>query len=192
MTEVKEGADPPAVCPPHSWDVKEKEKGDGPEEGARKKRAEADNFAERDQKRAEKAASFGGPPAKPKFAEEVRSNNFEAKAIEKNHEKKPIAATEVMYFCTICRTEIKVDIVFEDGQVAESQSETSENYRKEMLPGKRKDVQSAKLRDLQRQKNEEKGTSHSPMAKFDASQVGDADSARKTAASHGMVPEFIP
>ena len=68
-------------------------------------------------------------------------------------------------------------------------SKGAEIYRKEDEKG----IQAAKLCDLQRQKNAEKGTNHQPMAKFDKDQSGDEAAAAEVAAKRGfqVPPEFL-
>lgn len=189
MTEVKEKANKD-VCPPHNWKVSEneKEKGTDPDKAIADKKKESQGYAEAEQKRMEQAAKSGNV-AKPKYAHPARSLAFEAKAIEENQKKKKIKATEITYKCSLCPENFSVDIEFEDGQVAEAQSKGAETYRKEDEKG----IQAAKLCDLQRQKNAEKGTNHQPMAKFDKDQIGDETAAAEVAAKRGfqVPPEFL-
>jgi hypothetical protein len=48
------------------------------------------------------------------------------------------------------------------------------------------------LVDIQRQHNEERGTSHKPMAKFDGPNIGDPALAKKAAERRGMEFESVP
>ncbi len=196
MTETIESPAKPHNCatdgPPHAWyvvkDDKGKEKKQTPDEAKKNKAAEANDYRAKDAKKAATAAAIKAPPPKPRFANDARSADFEAKSIAENEKKKPIDGCEVEYKCKNCPANTKVDIVFEDGQVAESQSETAENYDTD----KRKSNQAKMLVDIQRQNNEERGTSHTPMAKFDGTNVGDPALAKKAAERRKMEFENVP
>jgi hypothetical protein len=186
----------PHICspgnPPHSWEITKDDKGQEkkktPAETKQGKAGRAGDIRDKIKKKEAKAVTSKMPP--PACAEEkseLGGVEFESKSIAENEKKKPIESTEVHYHCTKCAEKTEVDIIFEDGQVAESQSETARNYDTD----KRKSKQAKMLGDNQRHINEQKGTSHKPMAKFDKGNVQDEALAKKAATRRGMIYEGV-
>jgi len=196
MTETIESPAKPHNCatdgPPHSWTVVDP--GKKPEDQKKEKKEKAAELTAKDEKRAAKAKAMKSAPAKPKNADAARSAAFEAKAIEENEKKKPIASCAVKYKCTNCGMDQEVDIVFEDGQHAECQSHSSENYRKAMLADGEKRNQAERYVDIQRQNNQTIGVGRigvQPMTKFDGAHMGDTTKAEALAKGAGMEPEVV-
>lgn len=171
------GADNPDAeesekCPPHDWLVTSQKT---------PAQAKQDNAAE-----AARLRRKGGA----KDIRQAETLEFENKAIDKNMTKMNIQACSVEYKCKDCPEKGEIDILG-DEQVAESQSCTAKNY--DTGGKKRKSDQAKKLNDIQSVMNDIQGTSHIPIAKFDKSQIGDQDLARRTCArkTRNMEPEFL-
>jgi len=127
-------------CPPHDWEVKTP--GKSVEEAVR-------DFDKR----------IAGLRNSPSQAGEMRGVQFERDAMILNNKKHPIEAVGTEYVCRRCGKEQEVDIIFKDGQIAESKSANFKQVSKSKQP--------RKLADLQSFFNCNKGTSFKPLAKLD-------------------------
>jgi hypothetical protein len=152
MTDVGESVGtpaPPQKCPPHEWEEKGREKPD-------------DTKAKND-------ANATVLESKPSKAHQAKGPRHENNAIDKNMTKMPIEATSVKYKCRICGADQEVDILGQNNQVAEAKSQNAKGV-------KNSSSQCKNYSDIQRQLNEEKGTSNQPLAKVDQSRPDTADS----------------
>jgi hypothetical protein len=163
MTETIEGVATPDVCPPHQWKEQSRET---PQETKDKNQANSDKLAK-----------------SPSKAEQKRGYDHENTAIDKNMNTMPIEATSVIYECDLCHDKQEVDILGANNQVAEAKSRKAKKVK-----DKRK--QAKNYKDIQRQLNAEKGTSHKPLAKTDSS-LPDAADAKEIYEGRGFDVEPI-
>lgn len=135
-------------CPPHQWVVKKA--GESLDKATKRLQDQIDYL--------EKKKS----PEKIRYKESLQ---FEKKAMELNNKKRPIESVSTIYKCVNpgCKAVQEVDILFEDGQVAESKSASLKTVRDDEY---RK--QSERLKDLQKFLNCQNGKTFKPMLKSDA------------------------
>lgn len=155
-------------CPPHAWSITSEKTAE---------QAKADN-----EDRAKYLRGRGGKQQ----VRQAETLEFANKAIDANMDVMHIRAVEVNIKCDDCGEEGEIDILG-DEQVAESQSVSAENYRKD---GKKR-AQADRLNDYQSQMNKRCGTKHKPRAKFDDARVGEEQKVRDVCAKRQMAPEFI-
>ncbi len=97
----------------------------------------------------------------PSQSDTMRGVAFEQESMDLNNKKHPIDTVGAIYKCRRCGAEQEVDILFKDGQIAESKSANLKSVKK-------KSKQSQRLLDLQSSLNCNKGTNFKPLAKLDA------------------------
>jgi hypothetical protein len=154
---------PPETCPPHDWLVHEEKGGDTANAGIQRNK---DNAKELE--------------GKPSRANQKRGYEFEAKAICKNAKRKNIDAVGRTYICSKCGQDQEIDIVFEDGQIAECSSRNFKGVTKG------KSAQRKRQREIQASLNNEV----KPLAKLDRN-LGDADQSAQYLREAGFEVEGI-
>jgi hypothetical protein len=145
-------------CPPHQWVVVDP--GKSLKEG----------IEEKDQLVKHLSRS-------PSRSEMMRGQQFERDAMEANGRQRQIKCTGRVYRCLKCGAEQEVDIIFEDGQIAEAKSRSFDGIKK-------KGKQAARYVDIQSWLNETQNTTYKPLAKIDES-LPDADQSAAKYVSRG-------
>jgi uncharacterized Zn-binding protein involved in type VI secretion len=160
----------PAKCPPHDWEIVSAQT---PEE------TKAENSAKAAELRAR-----GGKNA----IRQAETLDFEIKAIDANMDKMQIDMTNVKIKCKDCPQDGQIDIIG-DEQIAEAQSVSAENYRKD----KKKEAQAERLVEFQNMMNgvNHLGPQHQPISKHDNAQHGDGAKVREVCARRKLTPEFL-
>ncbi|WP_224250075.1 hypothetical protein [Hyalangium gracile] len=129
-------------CPPHDWVVSKQGKSV-------------------DEARKEAKERITELSKSPSQSDTMRGVVFERDAMELNNKKRPIETVGTVFKCRRCGVEQEVDIIFKDGQIAESKSANLKSVKK-------KSKQSQRLLDLQSFLNCNRSTNFQPLAKLDA------------------------